>query len=72
MAYAATRAVRVASQPGQPCRRAQAPIGSTAMVSASDSIGDRDDPGRSLDPGADDDDTGRSEQHDDRAWQLLT
>ena len=38
MAYEDTSAASVASQPGQPCRRAAAPIGSTAIVSTSASI----------------------------------
>ena len=38
MAYDATSAVKVPSHPGQPCRRAQAATGSTAIVSTSASI----------------------------------
>ena len=38
IAYAVTSANRVASQLGQPWRRAQAPTGRTAMVSTSASI----------------------------------
>ena len=38
IAYAVTSANKVASQLGQPWRRAQAPTGRTAMVSTSDSI----------------------------------